>query len=115
VYEAKTGRQKNSDLIQLLLYMLCLPFALPHYKGRILSGCLVYKNGGRAHIHPEEVNPEFRNSARYWIDVLAAEAPPSRAPSAGECRYCDITAIDCDDRIEEALSSDVASIDWEAI
>ena len=31
---------------------------------------------------------------------LAAEAPPRRVPSAQECRFCDITAKDCPDRVD---------------
>ena len=35
------------------------------------------------------------------IRRLAADAPPPRAPSESECRFCDITVADCLERMVE--------------
>ena len=35
------------------------------------------------------------------IRRLADETPARRVPSASECRWCDITAADCPERVED--------------
>jgi hypothetical protein len=44
--------------------------------------------------------PEFKNNARYYVDLLAGDTVPPRVPSAQECRFCDISGDDCPSRIE---------------
>ena len=34
------------------------------------------------------------------IRRLSADKPPTRVPSRPECRFCDITAKDCPDRVD---------------
>ncbi|HYU18180.1 MAG TPA: PD-(D/E)XK nuclease family protein [Chloroflexota bacterium] len=104
VYDVKTGEQRTSHLIQTMLYMTCLPFAsIDRYRGIKLDGCVVYTSGERVPIPRTAIDAEFKKNVSYFVDLLHAESPPKRVPSEPECRYCDITAADCPDRIEPDL------------
>ena len=107
VYDAKTGRPRQGDIIQVMLYMMCLPYASPLYKGKTLDGCVVYKTGARSDIPAEAIDEAFQNNASYFLNLLESPDPPKRAPSHAECHYCDITSADCPDRIESGDVSDL--------
>jgi hypothetical protein len=105
ILDRKTGRRRDSDRIQVLLYMLCAPAGLPQCRGTTPSGCVVYGDD-REHITPDEITLEFRRTVRAFVDLLAAETPPRRTPTRRECRYCDISGADCDERIERSADED---------
>ena len=44
VVDAKTGRPKDSDVVQVLIYMWALPLALPQYRGMALDGRVAYRD-----------------------------------------------------------------------
>ena len=100
VYDAKTGSPSHSDIIQVMLYTMCLPYGSPIYRGKTLQGCVVYKSGDRSHIPPEAIDKAFRDNVTYFLNLLESPDPPARTPSAMECRFCDIGKADCPDRIE---------------
>jgi hypothetical protein len=112
VFDTKTGAPKNSDQIQMTLYLLCLPSAMPLYKGKELHGCLVYSDGHRVEVPFGAVTPEFKKSARYFVDLLDTEVAPDRSPSPGECGFCDISGVDCSDRVESYSDDEVPNLDW---
>ena len=113
VYEVKTGKARQSDIIQMMVYMMCLPYASPLYKGKSLQGCVVYKSGERSPVPPEAIDDAFRKNTRYFIDLLVSSAPPARSPSHAECLHCDITNADCPDRIDEGFIADLEAADPE--
>ena len=41
IYDAKTGEPRQSDIIQVMLYMMCLPYGSPLYKGKAIQDSLV--------------------------------------------------------------------------
>ncbi len=45
IADAKSGKPKTSDSVQLWLYMILLPLAVPDYANTKFSGCVVYKEG----------------------------------------------------------------------
>ena len=113
VFDAKTGSPHQSDLVQVMLYMLGLG-STPLHKGKRLAGCVVYRSSERATIPAEAITPEFKQRARSYANLLDADTPPPRTPSAGDCRFCGIAGSECADRIEwvPAGGSDAPSIDW---
>ena len=113
VYDAKTGKPRHSDIIQVMLYMMLLPFASPLYKGKALKGCVVYKSGDHSDIPPEAIDEAFQKNVTYFLDLLESGDPPERSPSHAECRYCDITSADCPDRIEAVAEGDLQTEDPE--
>ena len=83
-----------------MLYMLCLPTAYPALRGTGLSGCVVYPDDEVITIPAEAADTAFKRTARYFVDLLDTEVPPRWVPSPSECRFCDLTSADCDQRIE---------------
>ncbi len=100
VYDAKTGNQRQSDVIQVMLYMMMLPYGPAMYKGKSFSGCVAYKTGARSDIPAKAIDDAFRKQVTYFLDILESEDPPARTPGPSECRYCDITTADCPERRE---------------
>jgi hypothetical protein len=100
VYDVKTGKQRQSDVVQVMLYMLCLPAAYPALRDVALNGCVVYPDDEVIAIPAGAADTAFKRTARYFVDLLDTEAPPRRVPSPSECRFCDLTAADCHQRIE---------------
>ncbi len=111
IIDAKTGKPKISDRFQVLLYMMFQEFE--HWAGFLkpaekaaiaslpeISGLLVYKDYSAQSIPNSMLDEDFRNSLSYWLNIVAANDMPRRVPSKPECRFCDITAADCPDRIE---------------
>lgn len=99
VVDCKTGRERDSDYQQVLIYMFALPVVRPELKNRRIAGALVYRDR-TTEIAPEELNAETRTAILARIREAGGPTPPRRVPSASECRFCDVTAVDCPDRIE---------------
>lgn len=100
VIDAKTGKPRQSDIIQVMLYMMFLPYASPLYRGKDLSGCVAYKTGNKTDIPANTIDDAFKKSVTYFLDILESSEAPERVPSSVECNYCDITNTDCPERRE---------------
>jgi hypothetical protein len=103
VEDCKTGRKKNSDLYQELLYMLLLPLSHPKCRGMKLQGRLVYPDGA-IDISSDQVGEAFRVQFREAIATLSSTTPARKVPSFQECRYCDIPVQCCLQRVEDKPS-----------
>lgn len=100
IYDVKTGRHRDSDIAQALIYMYALPH-LSRHRGRRFDGKVVYGDGGAVEIPADAVDDAFRDNLHALIRRIAAPQPARRAPSALECRICDLTSADCPERVEE--------------
>jgi len=100
VVDCKTGGDKNSDKIQVLLYMLALPINTAHCRGRTLRGEVQYWNGV-VHIPPEAVDSQLKERLRRFMDIAASSETPLKVPSYSECNYCGLTSGDCPERVTE--------------
>ena len=47
------------------------------------------------------MDDQFVQNLGALIRRLAADEPAKRVPSAQECRFCDISAADCPERMDE--------------
>ena len=45
------------------------------------------------------MDDKFIQNLEALIDWLAARRPAKRVPSRQECRFCDISALDCPERV----------------
>lgn len=99
VEDCKTGKPKNSDLYQVLLYMLLVPLSVERCRGLLLEGRLVYVDSV-IDIPSTQVNEEFKAQLRDAIALLSSTEPPRKVPSFQECRFCDISTGLCPERIE---------------
>jgi hypothetical protein len=98
VVDAKTGQQKASDRIQVMIYMWALPLVRPELAGVQLAGRVAYRT--RTHlINPDEIDRPFISALTDAIRQATDVAPPLKSPSEQECRYCKITSDDCDERM----------------
>jgi hypothetical protein len=99
VYDVKTGQPRPGDVVQVMLYMVCLPYSRSGlYKGKRLAGCVVY-NAERTPIPPEAINETFNKQVAHFLNILDNATPPAKTPSYTECRFCEITNEDCPERI----------------
>jgi len=100
VEDCKTGRRKNSDLYQVLIYLLLLPVSQPRCRGLRLAGRLVYPNEVME-IEADQVNEAFKAQFREAIALLSSTIPARKVASFQECRFCDISTNYCPERVEE--------------
>jgi len=98
VIDCKTGRRKVSDQLQVQIYMYVLPVCFPELAMYTVRGRVVYP-GNNIEIAPAAVDAGFAEHLNYFIELIGHENPAFKAPSAGECRFCDITAADCSSRV----------------
>ena len=97
VEDAKTGKCKTSDFVQVLFYMFMLPVAHPLYKGKDFSGMIVYKKGVDNQDVPSSAKQDMKLKNNIWstINLIAGEEVHCRrVPSYNECQRCDICKSD---------------------
>jgi PD-(D/E)XK nuclease superfamily len=99
VIDCKTGLPRHSDQIQVLVYMLILPYVRPAWKQRAFQGRVRYREQV-VEIPAAGVDPQFRTLFRQTMQQLSSATALPRVPSYAECRFCDITRHDCPQRIE---------------
>ena len=97
VIDIKTGKPSPADSIQVMLYMFAVPKALGQYKGVTFDGKIVY-NDHEVNIRAPAVDETFVRNVTDLIKRLASDTPARKVPSAIECRFCQITSIDCPER-----------------
>ena len=98
IIDAKTGRPKDSDVAQVMIYQYLVPLAMEQHKGQVFDGLVVYKDHV-VDISHSSVTQEFAGHLRALIKRLVSPDPPAKVPSQWECRYCPITSADCPERI----------------
>jgi len=104
VEDAKTGKTKISDQVQVMLYQIILPKAVPEYADIKFDGVVVYKEGVKNIEIPSEAaeDESLINEIMKTINKIAGpENECRRVPSRSECKWCDITKADCPERIEK--------------
>lgn len=106
VYDVKTGNQRQSDIIQVMLYCYCLPYASRIYRGKMLDGCVVYKTD-RVEVPSKMVAGAFTRRAVYFLNLIESPNTPDKCPSSVECEYCDLNVADCPERILSYETSDL--------
>jgi hypothetical protein len=98
VFDIKTGNPRQSDIIQVALYMMFLPYSTGLYKGKKMEGCVVYKTG-HSEVPHQIIDDKFKKNVTYFLDILESSVPPSKLPSHTGCSWCDLTAADCPEKV----------------
>ena len=100
IYDVKTGKQRDSDVAQVMIYMYAVPRAQDSpWRGKRPDGCLVYKDGTRKVIPANAIDDNFKENLFALLRRITAGEPASRVPSTQECGFCDLTYNDCSERI----------------
>lgn len=106
IHDVKSGEPHAYHAVQVMLYMWAFPLARREYAEMPVAGRVVYDDHA-VDIPSSEISPTFIDRVADLIKQLAdRNQPPPRIPSASECAFCEITAADCPDRIEEDASED---------
>ena len=82
-----------------MIYQYAVPKALEQYRGMEFRGHVAYPDS-QVGLPVSAVDGKFIESLGDLIRRLSADTPARRVPSAGECRFCDITAVDCPERVQ---------------
>ncbi len=101
VIDCKTGNPRHADNFQVLMYMLVLPETHRACKDKIIRGEVQYKTSS-VRIEPEKVDDAFKTQFKELMQRLGGDEELKKAPSISECRFCDISMIDCPQRMEKA-------------
>jgi len=97
IEDCKTGRCKNSDQVQVMLYMMFFPLARDEFKNIQFDGAVVYKDS-IVPITAEDVDEDLREVVWKLVGRISQDDPARRVPSIGECKWCDIS--NCPARME---------------
>ena len=100
VIDIKAGQQQRSHYVQIMIYIYALPRALPQYQHAKLAGEIDYPTR-TVRVPRGSLHTQLIKDLGSLIRRLAADKPPARVPSRQECRFCDITAEDCPERLDE--------------
>ncbi len=104
IIDVKTGREQPWQAVQVMIYMHAGPRALPQCRDVRLAGEVVYQN--RAVKVPRGcLHNQFIRDLGSLICRQTDDSPAKRVPNAPECRFCDISAADCPERMDEGSES----------
>ncbi len=96
IIDAKTGKPRISDRVQVLLYLYLFPWGTGD-KAKF-DGELQYLTH-EDRIPASMLTDEFKDSFDYWMNIILSENEPKPIPSRQECNFCDIA--DCPVRFKE--------------
>lgn len=105
VIDAKSGRPKNSHVLQIQIYLLAIEINRvaaipPSDAARGFSGVLRYADGTSTDV--PDVDLAFRERLFELLRRLGAPEPPAPTPSRRECKFCDVSVCTVRDTSEEA-------------
>lgn len=112
--DGKTGRERESDIWQVLLYLFALPKSRPQLTtNAVVEGEVQYKRGDvRLTVMPEELDESRMARMLALIAEVAGRQAPPRVPSVHECKVCNIGPADCPQRIRSTRDETVAVQDF---
>ena len=100
VVDVKTGHESTSHVVQVMIYLYAIPRAIEKYRTLKPRGQVTYEDH-TIRIPAEAVDDQFVQNLGALIRRLSADKPARRVPSPQECRFCDISAADCPERVDE--------------
>lgn len=99
IEDCKTGKPKNSDQVQVMLYMMFLPQCIKEYGETIFDGYVRYKDSEVPIFHTD-IDEDLKKVVWDVIKRISATEPCRKTPSYNECNFCDISKEDCSERVE---------------
>ena len=111
IVDAKTGQENPSHLVQVMIYPYAVPKAFEKYRNLKPRGQVTYQDH-TVRIPAEAVDEQFVRNLGALIRRLSADKPARRVPSPQECRFCDISAADCPERVDEPTLHQGETLDF---
>ena len=99
VDDCKTGKPKDSDQVQVMLYMMFLPICIEEYAGVKFRGHVVYHDHN-VPIEWVEIDSNFQELIGNLVKRIVAKEPCRKVPSYNECKWCDVLKEDCPEKVE---------------
>jgi hypothetical protein len=106
VVDCKTGKERGSDTMQVMVYMLMLPRTHNACMGRTLRGEVEYKDRAVG-IGAHELTDGIKKLMRNVIWGVGGSVVQKKVPSCEECAFCGIGTLDCAERVEAAAQPEV--------
>ena len=110
IIDVKTGQERSWHRVQVMIYQYALPLVFSQYRNVRVGGEVIYPYH-TVRIPRGALPGQFIEELTSLIRRLAADAPPRRVPTAQECSYCEITASDCPERVDEASGHEDGTTD----
>ena len=107
IIDVKTDQENPSHAIQVMIY-LYVPKVFDRYRGVRLARQVAYPHR-IVDIPADAADTVFTNTLGSLIRRFASGTPATRIPSSRECGFCDITAADCPERVDDDLDTEQAS------
>ncbi|RMD59515.1 hypothetical protein D6833_11325 [Candidatus Parcubacteria bacterium] len=98
VIDCKTGEPRLSDQLQVLIYLLVLPYTRPQYRSLTWAGRVQYRHMA-VDMAASQIDEQFRAVFRQTMHQVGGATALGRVPSDGECRWCDIGPEVCPERV----------------
>ena len=99
VVDGKTGRERESDLWQVLFYLFALPKSRPDLVGELVGEVQYAKGDVRITVTPADLDDARMGQLVALIKTVAGSEPPPKTPSRDECKRCSIGVKDCPQRV----------------
>lgn len=109
IADAKTGKPKVSDRLQVNLYQLITKASPEFALSNTASGLIKYKTGQEVWIKPEEAGSELAQRLFQLLKVVASDSPPATVPSKANCKFCPIRHL-CPDVTTETHNVPVTNL-----
>ena len=107
IIDVKTGKPSPSHGVQVMLYMYAVPRALGQYRGVVFDGKIAHGDH-EVDIPASAVDETFIQNVSALIHRLSTGEPARRVPSPRECGFCDISSLDCPERmVEDAVAEGI--------
>jgi len=99
IEDEKTGKQRNSDIFQMMIYLLAFDKKFEIEKKFVdsINGILNYKNGSIIEVPFAKITESFKNDFNNLVKEINSNNEPFKVPSKFECQWCDIQ--NCEKRI----------------
>ena len=111
IIDVKTGKPSPSHGVQLMLYMYAVPRAMRQYRGVSFDGRIAYQDHC-VDIPAQAVDETFIKNVAGLMGRLSAADPARRVPSPRECRFCDISSLDCPERAADNVVAEGVTEDF---
>lgn len=101
VVDGKTGRRRDSDWWQVLIYLLAIKLSRQDLQGELLGEVHYQRGDTRLPIPERELTDARQDEIVRLIKVIGAPQAPPRSPSRDECLRCNIGFADCPERFKD--------------
>ena len=106
IVEVKSGKQRESDAWQVLIYWFALKLDWLKNAGLTIRGEVAYKGGVTRKV--EALTPQAQAKIADLLKVVTGDEEPPTTPGKWDCEYCEI--IGCTARFQAAEAADASGV-----